>query len=192
MKDLDVRARILHEALRLFAYNGYGSTSVREVAEASGITKPTLYYYFGSKEGLFQALVDQHLDGLHQLVEATVSGPGPAVARIEAFVSEYLLGAIDNAEGIRFMLTCSLPSASDQPRCDVVQRHLQYVEPLAEVIRQGIAGGELRPDLDAHTAVVALVGALNLHLVAALEGARVDAGTIDAILQIWLRGVSFR
>ena len=60
------------------------------------------------------------------------------------------------------------------------------------MIRQGIASGELHPELDAHNAVVALVGTLNLHLVAALEGAKVDADTVDAILQIWLHGVSAR
>jgi AcrR family transcriptional regulator len=44
-------------AARLFAKRGYEATSVREIVEAAGVTKPTLYYYFGSKEGLAQALL---------------------------------------------------------------------------------------------------------------------------------------
>ena len=186
------RIRILNEALRLFAHNGYGSTSIREIAEAAGITKPTLYYHFGSKEGLFHALVELHLTGLQQLVEATVSGAGSASERLRTFVEHYLLGALSDLDATRFMFTCSLPNAPEQPRCDVVQRHLQHIEPLTDVIRQGIASGELDPDLDAHAAVVALVGTLNLHLVAAIEGAVVDESTVDALLRIWLHGVRAR
>ena len=42
----------------LFAERGYDATSVREIVEAAGVAKPTLYYYFRSKEGLAQALTD--------------------------------------------------------------------------------------------------------------------------------------
>ena len=48
---------IARVAARLFAAQGYDATSVREIVEAAGVTKPTLYYHFGSKEGLAQALV---------------------------------------------------------------------------------------------------------------------------------------
>ena len=56
--------RILDAAIPLFARLGYGSASVRELAEAAGVTKPTLYYHFGSKEDLFHELVRYHLDEL--------------------------------------------------------------------------------------------------------------------------------
>lgn len=50
----DTVARV---AARLFAERGYEATSVREIVEAARVTKPTLYYHFGSKEGLAQALL---------------------------------------------------------------------------------------------------------------------------------------
>ena len=55
------RDDILGAARVLFAERGYAATSVREIAEAVGVTKPTLYYHFGSKDGLFTALVNHHL-----------------------------------------------------------------------------------------------------------------------------------
>ena len=61
---------------------------------------------------------------------------------------------------------------------------------MAAVIRQGIAAGELRSDLDPDAAVLGLIGTLNLQLLAALEGASVDESTVEAILDTWLRGVS--
>ncbi len=44
--------RILSTALDLFAVKGYDATAVREICEAAGITKPTLYHFFGSKDGV--------------------------------------------------------------------------------------------------------------------------------------------
>ena len=53
--------RILSTALDLFAVKGYDATSVREICEAAGITKPTLYHFFGSKDGVLQALVQTRI-----------------------------------------------------------------------------------------------------------------------------------
>ena len=53
----EVARHIARSAARLFSSRGYDATSVREIVEAAGVTKPTLYYHFGSKEGLAQALL---------------------------------------------------------------------------------------------------------------------------------------
>lgn len=60
--------RILDTALDLFAVKGYDATSVREICEAAGITKPTLYHFFGSKDGVLQALVRTGFDQYRALV----------------------------------------------------------------------------------------------------------------------------
>ncbi|MEN0068484.1 MAG: TetR/AcrR family transcriptional regulator [Myxococcota bacterium] len=187
-----VRNKILEEAVRLFSRNGYGSTSVRELAEAAGITKPTLYYHFGSKEGLFEALVDHHLEGFEQLVDNTVNLPGTVVERLRWFSETYLLGGAEKDDALRFLMSCSLPEASDSPNpnCHVFARVLQIVTPLQDVIRQGMTTGELREDLDPNAAVLALLGALNLHLTTTLKGRKVDGGTVDSILNLWFHGVA--
>jgi AcrR family transcriptional regulator len=48
---------IARVAARLFARRGYDATSIREIVDAAGVAKPTLYYHFGSKEGLAAALL---------------------------------------------------------------------------------------------------------------------------------------
>ena len=58
----DPRQRLLEAGLKQFANRGYAGTSVQDITEDAKVTKPTLYYYFQSKEGLFQALVDQAMD----------------------------------------------------------------------------------------------------------------------------------
>jgi AcrR family transcriptional regulator len=59
-----VARHIARSAAKLFAERGYDATSVREIVEAAGVAKPTLYYYFRSKEGLAQALLTVPLSGL--------------------------------------------------------------------------------------------------------------------------------
>jgi len=58
----DPRQRLLDAGLKQFANRGYAGTSVQDITEEAKVTKPTLYYYFENKEGLFQALVDQAMD----------------------------------------------------------------------------------------------------------------------------------
>ncbi|MCF6228265.1 MAG: TetR/AcrR family transcriptional regulator [Planctomycetes bacterium] len=73
-QELDTRHRILQEGSRLFAERGYDAVSVREIVEAAGVKKPTLYYYFENKEGLaieilkafFEALVRTREEALSQ------------------------------------------------------------------------------------------------------------------------------
>ncbi len=52
----ELKARLLLVALDHFAKRGFDGVQVREVAEEAGVSKPTLYYHFGSKEGLFRQL----------------------------------------------------------------------------------------------------------------------------------------
>lgn len=61
---MDNRTIILDTALRLFSQSGYEAVGVQEIVEASGVTKPTLYHYFGSKRGLLDALLEEHFNVL--------------------------------------------------------------------------------------------------------------------------------
>ena len=65
---MDNRAKIISSALRLFAARGYDAVGIQEIVDAAGITKPTLYHYFGSKEGLLAALLDTYFTELYQSV----------------------------------------------------------------------------------------------------------------------------
>jgi len=58
----DPRQRLLDAGLKLFANRGYAGTSIQEIIDEAGVAKPTLYYYFENKAGLFQAIVDRALD----------------------------------------------------------------------------------------------------------------------------------
>ncbi|MDR3636161.1 MAG: TetR/AcrR family transcriptional regulator [Isosphaeraceae bacterium] len=85
-----VARHIARVAARLFATRGYDATSVRTIVEAAGVTKPTLYYYFGSKEGLAQALLTVPMRGLGATLKAIVDTPGdPVDALVRVFEAKF-------------------------------------------------------------------------------------------------------
>jgi AcrR family transcriptional regulator len=74
----ETRAEILRVALELFTSRGYEGTSIRDIAEALGVTKSSLYYHFASKEAIVRALVDDRRDELDDLlawIDAQPSDP---------------------------------------------------------------------------------------------------------------------
>jgi len=57
-------SKVLEAALELFSSQGYGATSMRQIAEACGLSTGNLYHHFGSKEAIFQRLIDDYWDRL--------------------------------------------------------------------------------------------------------------------------------
>src|SRR5215831_9578698 len=53
----DTRRRILETAIEAFARDGYDTVSTRHLAERAGVNLPAIQYYFGSKEGLYRAVI---------------------------------------------------------------------------------------------------------------------------------------
>ncbi len=192
MSDPDVRTRILHEATRLFAERGYGATSVREVVQAAGVTKPTLYYHFANKEALFLETVHLHLERLNGLVEEALASPGSVRARLERFVEHYVQGALDDVPAVRLLMTVQHPAEKGRPQVDVMTVHLHKVELLTGLIAEGIESGELRADLDPRAAVLAFIGMVNFYLVAQIHGVAMPPDHARRLLDIFFHGAARR
>ena len=63
---MENKEKILSCAERMFYQRGYDAVGVQEIAAAAGVTKPTLYYYFGSKRGLLDALLENKFEVLYE------------------------------------------------------------------------------------------------------------------------------
>jgi len=72
MPEPDNRQKLLNVALKLFASRGYDAAGVQEIVAEAGVTKPTLYHYFGSKAGLLDTLIRESTrDFLDAFAKAT-------------------------------------------------------------------------------------------------------------------------
>ena len=79
------KGRIAVAALELFCEKGYETTSVREIVESAGVTKPVLYYYFKNKDDLFSTILNEILeDHLGRISKACEEAEDDLRAALEA------------------------------------------------------------------------------------------------------------
>jgi AcrR family transcriptional regulator len=96
-------AQIARIAARLFAAQGYDATPVRTIVEAAGVTKPTLYYHFKSKEGLAQALLTDPLDALLAAMRGALHAEADPRRALEALIELNLAFSRDEPDRARFL-----------------------------------------------------------------------------------------
>src|SRR5512147_1727568 len=80
--DHAVRERLLEVATQLFARRGYAATTTREIVAAASVTKPVLYYYFQSKEGLYLELIQRAFKEFENVVDTSIMGSGSIEQKI--------------------------------------------------------------------------------------------------------------
>ncbi|MFO0890656.1 MAG: TetR/AcrR family transcriptional regulator [Isosphaeraceae bacterium] len=98
-----VARHIAKVAAQLFAAQGYESTSVREIVEKAGVAKPTLYYYYRSKEGLARSLVYVPLEGLVETLRLIVNSEKDPVACLEQCLEAHFAFCREDPDRSRFL-----------------------------------------------------------------------------------------
>lgn len=95
---------ILDAAVRLFVDKGFEQASLREVADAVGITKPSLYYHYSSKLDLLVAVINPLLDELRALADEVDAMPAPDPEGRRAVLRSYIRAMIRNRDAGEMMV----------------------------------------------------------------------------------------
>jgi AcrR family transcriptional regulator len=77
MTGTERREQLLDIGRSVFAAKGFDGTSVEEIAEHAGVSKPVVYEHFGGKEGLYAVVVDREVRRLLERIEASLHGQHP-------------------------------------------------------------------------------------------------------------------
>ena len=140
----DPRQRLLDAGLKLFANRGYAGTAVQDITEEAKVTKPTLYYYFENKEGLFQALVDQAMDERLRLMQRAAPPGKPTVEQMVDIIATLTDFARRQPDLLR--ITFAIAFAADGEYPTGFKKHAKMrasFEFIAEIIAAGIERGVL-------------------------------------------------
>ena len=137
--------RILQSALGLFTQKGYDATSVREICEAAGITKPTLYHFYKSKDGVYRALVDGVLEEFRRTLLAELEAPGTTAECLKRVARAYFASARGHRQLMRFIFALIHNPPASAPPTDFVQYYEGLVGCIAARVEEGVARGELAP-----------------------------------------------
>jgi AcrR family transcriptional regulator len=102
------RLQLLEVARTRFADQGFHATSMDEIAEAAGVTKPVLYQHFPSKRALYVELLEDTADQLLRLLEAATSSVATGRERVEAGFRAYFQFAVGHRSAFRLLFGASI------------------------------------------------------------------------------------
>jgi len=174
---------IVDAALALLTEEGFDRLSMDGVATRAGVGKATVYRRWPSKEALVIEAVARRTDPFPD--DAT----GPVRERLVAILDGILAMS---RTGAGRLLPCMVGASVSNPPLAAHYR-AQIVEPrrarIAELVREGVASGELRADLDVESAIDMLVGAL-LYRVVFTGPDDVDDGVPERLVDAALRGLA--
>ena len=103
MPEGDVRERLLDVATELFARKGYAASTTREIVAAARVTKPVLYYYFKSKEGIYLELLERAFKRFEAVVDASITGSGSIEQRLRRLCDQVFGLVVEKIEVVRLM-----------------------------------------------------------------------------------------
>lgn len=184
-----MRDRIFQSALRHFSQKGYAATSLREVSEDAGTTKPMIYYYFGSKEGLYGSIVRDILEEMADAIRSHLPGEAPPDRQILAYCERYLDHFLAKEEIIALVLR-EVFGLGGVPMAQFSQALGEQVrQPLDAILGRGMDVGVLHAD-SVPMCATAITGILNMYILAHVFGGA-DIDREGALRQVayYIRGL---
>jgi AcrR family transcriptional regulator len=141
---------LLGAALRLFVSRGYNPTTVEEIAEAAGLTKGAVYFYFRNKEALLGALLDRIEAAVVGEMERRVAAAGPGGAeKLVAFMHGQARLGIERADEVLLLILMSLEFAGSAGATEARIRTIygRLHKAIEAAIALGKRRGQFRTDL---------------------------------------------
>jgi AcrR family transcriptional regulator len=163
------RERILRVAARLYAVRGYEGTSMREIAEAAEVTKPLVYYHFGSKEQLFSSLLREALDRIQAVSQEVLRRETSAADRLHALLRVQFDLAREAPEVLAFMHEVMTMPGILPLGFDYKSEGRQMCEGVVSLIEEGQSRGEFRA-VDPHAVVKIPIALLGWYVGEVLSG----------------------
>jgi TetR/AcrR family transcriptional regulator len=161
--EVNARQRLLETATELFAEKGYAGTSVREIVEKAGVSKPVLYYYFKSKDGLFYAVLEWAVNIQQKILNEIFESKGTVLDRFIIFYRRVY-------EGVRqyqslYVMIHGLIYGPPQgvPEYDFAKYQRQMLDAVKRIYTEGASSGEIRK-VDAEEVAFLVLGLIDFSL----------------------------
>ncbi len=185
-----VRDKLLGAALDLFTTKGYAGTTVREIVEAAGVTKPVLYYYFRSKEGVYLEILQASLDEFRKVLAGLPAHPPSADAALRNLCDTVFVQFQKNMKVVRLVYATFYGPPQGAPPFDFEAFHGLLCAAILRWIDLGIRRRQFRAG-DRAAMALAVLGAFNVATEIELIHGKDAVGRkgLAAILDIVLHGM---
>lgn len=153
-------SEIVDQAMRLFAERGYDGTTLQDVADAVGLSRPNLYNYVKSKDELLVAMVEatarSAADSLREVRQRTDLDPAE---KLRMLVRTLVLHRAERPEQFR-----TLDRSDQSLPPEIAKKHLQsrraVLREITALIEEGVTAGSFRP-VDARVTALSIIGMCN-------------------------------
>lgn len=152
MRSSETCATILTAAGRIFAKSGLAGARTDAIAAAAGVNKALLYYYFKSKESLYEAVVEDHFCEFNRQALEVLTAPGPARAVLLRYVGLHFDFISARHQSAPLFQQLMMTGGKFLER--LIRKHFApRGEALGKLIERGMRSGEFRRADRFHTAI---------------------------------------
>jgi AcrR family transcriptional regulator len=189
----ETRQEILRAALKRFAHCGYAAASVQQIVSDAKVSKPTLYYYFADKAGLFQALVSEAHDERYRLMREAAGRAKDLRGQLIEILNVLFEYFAENRELMRISLVTAFASPGEMPRglkcADRCERNFEFVHSLMKL---ALARGELDRRFDSRELAFGFYGQANAYLMTRLlmPQSELNRQKAERIVDLFLAGAA--
>jgi AcrR family transcriptional regulator len=138
------RERILEIATDLFAEKGYAGTYVREIVEKAGVSKPVLYYYFQSKEGLFYAILEWATDVQQNVLNEVFQASGTVLERFIYLYRQVYEGIREYQSLYKMIHGLIYGPPQGAPEYDFYKFQADMFVAVKRIYSEGLSAGEIK------------------------------------------------
>jgi len=161
--EINSRERLLETATELFAEKGYAGASVREIVEKAGVSKPVLYYYFKSKEGLFYAILEWAADVQQNILNEIFEARGTVLERF-IFLYRRVHEGIQQHKSLYIMIHGLIYGPPEGvPEYDFASFQRCMLDAVKRIYIEGLPSGETR-NVDAEEVAFLVLGLMDFSL----------------------------
>ena len=182
--------RDLYEAARkLFWEKGFAEASVKDIVAEAGLTKGAFYHYFDAKEDVLQIMYERSLMRLMLALERHKSQKLTIVQSLEALIAEMVRVANDYRVEVAMFWEQyrRLPQAFEKSNRD---RRRDFYRNIAALAEQGVANGELNPDIQPEVFAMSVIGVCqhSQHWLTPGRGMTIDQ-LADEVAYMFMQGL---
>ena len=186
---------VLESAIKAFASKGYAGTSVQDILSATGLSKPTLYYYFESKAGIFQAILNFAYDESFRLVQQQTEKVNSCREKlVEAALALFEFSARHD-HLMRLVLSTAFAAPGELPT-DAIDpaKRFRFFDFIQETLAAAQLAGELDKRFSAEELAHGILGAITHQVRSSLlkAGVKLDRKKAQAIVTLFIEGARNR
>lgn len=192
--EASAEQRLLTSALTLFSEKGYDATSIREIIERAGVTRPVLYYYFVNKEDLFRRLVEQCFNDMAAEFGRVSTTSGNCRDKLVALMSAAFDFVEHSPETIRLIVQIFFSPPRQGPKLNKNDLWYTYrFRHVSAVMKEGMGTGELGAG-DAETLAWVFIGIMDMHVMTKtnLPGAHLTHELAEGLVDLFVNGAAAR